>query len=115
MSGSRLVYSTGKGSVCPRCGWPVDNCQCSKKGGTQAVPARVVAKLRIEKAGRSGKTVTVLYDLPRNSDFLKDLAQDLKKSCGVGGTVGEDTIELQGDQRDRVRTLLADKGFAIKG
>jgi translation initiation factor 1 len=75
----------------------------------------VVAKLRVEKAGRGGKTVTVLYDLPRNEPFLKELCQELKRACGAGGTVADGAIELQGDLRDRVRDLLWKKGFGVKG
>ncbi len=59
--------------------------------------------------------MTVVYDLPRNSAFLKDLAQELKRTCGTGGTATADTIELQGDARDRVRVLLQKKGFVVKG
>jgi translation initiation factor 1 len=76
---------------------------------------RVVAKLRVEKAGRGGKTVTVVYDLPRNAAFLKDLARELKQACGAGGTVQDDAIEIQGDVRERVRGLLLNKGFGVKG
>jgi translation initiation factor 1 len=79
------------------------------------VPARIVAKLRVEKAGRGGKTVTVVFDLPRNDVFLRDLCQELKRACGTGGTVVDDTIELQGELRDRVRAFLAKKGIAVKG
>jgi translation initiation factor 1 len=75
----------------------------------------VTAKLRLEKKGRGGKTVTVVYALPRNAGFLKDLAQELKRVCGTGGAVGEDGVELQGDLRDRVREHLVKKGFAVKG
>ena len=64
---------------------------------------KIVAKLRMEKKGRGGKTVTVIADLPRNASFLKELCQELKRACGTGGAVSEDTIELQGDLRDRVR------------
>ena len=110
----RLVYSTGVGRVCPGCGWPLDNCQCSKQA-EQAVPGRVVAKLRIEKAGRGGKTVTVVDGLPRNAAFLKMLCQELKSACGTGGTVGDGAVELQGDLRDRVRALLLKKRFVVKG
>ena len=62
MSNSRLVYSTDGGRTCPKCGWPLANCQCSKtlSAGKDAVPDRVVAKLRMEKKGRGGKTVTVI-------------------------------------------------------
>jgi translation initiation factor 1 len=115
MSNSRLVYSTDRGRTCPKCGWPADNCQCSKKSGDQPVPPRVVAKLRLEKAGRGGKSVTVVYDLPRNAAFLKELCGELKRACGTGGAVRDDTVEIQGDLRERVREVLAKKGFAIKG
>ena len=79
------------------------------------MPERPIAKLRIEKTGRGGKTVTVVFGLPRNAAFLKDLAQDLKRACGTGGTALEDAIELQGDLRDRVREHLLKKGFQVKG
>ena len=114
---SRTVYSTGVGSVCPGCGWPTRDCKCSKNlKRDEPVPAgRIVAKLRMEKAGRGGKTVTVVYDLPQNADFLKELSQELKRACGAGGAVAGNTIELQGDHRDRLRDLLTRKGFIVKG
>jgi len=113
---ARLVYSTGAGKICARCGWPERDCKCSTRAaGDEQLPDRIVAKLRMEKAGRGGKTVTVIYDLPRNAAFLKELCSELKKSCGTGGAVAEDTIELQGDLRDRVREVLTKKGFRIKG
>ena len=113
---AKVVYSTGIGKVCPGCGWPVHDCKCSSKGAAdQAVPGRVTAKLRVEKTGRGGKVVTVVYDLPRNAAFLKALMQELKRSCGTGGTATEDAIELQGDLRDRVRELLLKKGYLVKG
>ena len=111
---ARTVYSTGVGSMCPRCGWPERNCQCSKKAD-DPLPARIVAKLRMEKKGRGGKTVTVIDGLPRNDAFLKELSQELKRACGTGGTVVDGGIELHGDLRERVRGVLAQKGFTVKG
>ena len=111
----RLVYSTGRGRVCPGCGWPVDDCKCSRTAATAAIPARIVAKLRIEKKGRAGKNVTVVYDLPRNAEFLKNLCQELKRACGTGGAASDGAIELQGDLRDRIRDVLSKKGFVVKG
>ena len=111
-----IVYSSDKGRLCPKCGWPAGNCQCSTHASPQQpVPVRIVAKLRMEKKGRGGKTVTVVYDLPENDAFLKGLCQELKRGCGTGGTVGEGVVEIQGDQRDRIRELLAKKGYAVKG
>lgn len=113
---SRPVYSTASGRVCPTCGWPEANCRCSSRvAKDEPVPARLVAKVRLEKKGRGGKTVTVVYDLPRNQALLTDLAGALKRTCGVGGAVVDDTVELQGDQLVRVRPLLAARGWTVKG
>lgn len=111
---ARIVYSTGAGKICPRCGWPARDCKCSTSKD-EAVPARIVAKLRMEKAGRGGKSVTVVDGLPRNAAFLKDLCQELKRACGAGGAVVDGHVEIQGDLRERVRALLVAKGFAVKG
>lgn len=100
--------------MCPTCGRAVADCQC--QGSADAtVPARIVAKLRIEKQGRGGKTVTVVDGLPNNATFLRELSQDLKKACGVGGSVGDGCIELQGDQRERLRARLSARGYTVKG
>jgi translation initiation factor 1 len=113
---ARPVYSTATGSICPKCGWPVCDCKCSSQfTKEQPVPPRIVAKLRVEKAGRGGKTVTVLYDLPNNHGFLKELATELKRTCGAGGAVVENGVEIQGDMRDRIRAALAKKGWTVKG
>lgn len=111
---SRLVYSSAAGRVCPKCGLPERGCRCGE-GSKEPIPDRLVAKLRMEKAGRGGKTVTVVYGLPQNDAFLKDLAQELKRACGTGGTATDDGVELQGDIRVRVRDLLVKKGFQVKG
>jgi translation initiation factor 1 len=115
MSNSRLVYSTSGGRTCEKCGWPLTNCQCSKTLAKEAVPDRVVAKLRMEKKGRGGKTVTVIFGLANNAEFLKSLCGELKKACGCGGSTTEDGVELQGELRDRVRGHLEKKGFVVKG
>jgi translation initiation factor 1 len=112
----RSVYSTATAGRCAVCGWPQRNCQCSRTlARDEAVPAKVVAKLRLEKSGRGGKTVTVVYDLPQNQPFLKDLCGELKRACGTGGTVAGATVEIQGDHRERIRVLLAKKGWVVKG
>ena len=85
---ARLVYSTDTAGKCPVCGWPQRDCVCSReRAANETVPGRVVAKLRMEKKGRGGKTVTVVYGLPRNAEFLKELCQELKRACGTVGTM----------------------------
>src|SRR5688572_4773790 len=111
---ARIVYSSAAGKICRACGQPERGCRCGE-AASESVPARPVAKLRMEKKGRGGKTVTVVFGLPNNAAFLKDLSAELKKACGTGGTATDDGVEWQGDLRDRVRDLLAAKGFRVKG
>ena len=111
---ARIVYSSAAGRICRGCGQPERGCKCGQ-GASEAIPTRPVAKLRMEKAGRGGKTVTVVFGLPNNAAFLKELSQELKRACGTGGTATEDGVELQGDLRERVRAYLLGKGFRVKG
>jgi translation initiation factor 1 len=116
MRSGRLVYSTDLGRVCPGCGWPARDCKCSQEGAAdESIPRRIIARLRVEKKGRGGKTVTVVDGLPRSAVFLKDLCQELKRACGTGGTVIDGAVEIQGDLRERVRASLLKKGFVVKG
>jgi len=113
---ARLVYSTQTSGKCAVCGWPQRDCHCStRRAASEPIPSRLVAKLRMEKKGRGGKTVTVVSGLPQNNAFLKDLSQTLKRAGGTGGTVVEGGIELQGDVRDRVRAELAKQHYVVKG
>jgi len=108
------VFSTEVGRVCPKCGWPQKDCRCSV-AVDERIPEKITARLRIEKAGRRGKTVTVVESLPRNREFLKTLTGELKRACGSGGKAGDSHIEIQGDHRDRLRALLREKGWVVKG
>lgn len=113
-SKGRPVYSTESGRTCPKCGWPADECRCASSL-EQPLPDRIVASLTVERSGRKGKTVTVIHGLPRNDEFLKETAGELKQSCGAGGTYRDDRIEIQGDHRDTLRELLEKKGWRVKG
>jgi len=113
---ARIVYSTDAGRICPGCGWPASNCRCSRSAAAaEAIPARIVAKLRVEKKGRGGRTVSVVDGLPNNATFLRELCLELKRACGTGGVVLDGAIELQGDLRDRLREFLVKRGFVVKG
>jgi translation initiation factor 1 len=114
---ARVVYESQRGRVCPRCGWPATDCRCASQqpADDEPVPSRIVFKLRLEKTGRGGKTITVIDGFPHNASFAAALAQELKRSCGTGGGLREGALELQGDLRDRVRDLLTRKGHVVKG
>jgi translation initiation factor 1 len=113
---SRVVYQSGQGRICPGCGWPADDCRCSKNlaSAVEAVPEKPTAKLRVENRA-SGRHVTIVDGLPRNPEWLEALCKELKKACGAGGAAAEDSLEIQGDHRERLRELLARKGMTVKG
>ncbi len=67
-----------------------------------------------ETQGRKGKGVTVISGLPLSPDALDQLATQLKKRCGSGGTVREGLIEIQGDHRDVLVAELNRLGWAAK-
>lgn len=67
-----------------------------------------------DRKGRRGKTVTVVTGLPGGPTMLAELATTLKRLCGSGGTVSGDTVEIQGDHRDRVAAKLTELGHRVK-
>ena len=76
---------------------------------------RETIRLRIERQGRGGKTVTVADGFTCHLSDLESLAKRLKQSCGTGGTVRWGVVELQGDRRDRIRPMLQQEGYQVKG
>jgi translation initiation factor 1 len=70
-------------------------------------------KVRRETSGRRGKAVTTVADVPLDDDGLRALAGRLKKRCGVGGSVKDGVIELQGDHRDTVVEVLRADGYDV--
>ena len=62
-------------------------------------------------AGRRGKAVTTVSGVPVDDAGLKELAGKLKKRCGVGGSVKNGVIEIQGDHRDVVVQVLEAEGY----
>jgi predicted translation initiation factor SUI1 len=80
-----------------------------------APPKKVhTVKVSRETAGRRGKGVTVVSELPLTEDQLKLLATKLKTACGTGGTAKDGRVEIQGDHRDRLVTELEKLGYKVK-
>ncbi|MBA4063005.1 MAG: hypothetical protein C0501_04725 [Isosphaera sp.] len=71
-------------------------------------------KVSRETAGRRGKGVTVVSDLPLTTDQIQELATRLKTACGTGGTAKDGRIEIQGDHRDRLAAELEKLGYKVK-
>ncbi len=101
---NKIVYSTDTGNLrekrksSPRPGM--------KKDG--------IVRVQKESKGRGGKTVSVIYGLPLAGNQISDLATRLKRGCGTGGTVKDNTIIIQGDKIDFIIQFLQDEGFTVK-
>jgi len=109
---SRAVYSTESGRLCRQCQRPVAGCVCGKDRPAYSGDGSV--RIRRETKGRNGKAVSVITGLPLAEAELKALAKALKKRCGVGGSLRDGTIEIQGEQRELLRDELEKRGFSVK-
>jgi translation initiation factor 1 len=100
---SRVVFSTDDGDL--------------RKARDPALRARLEGdgrvRVRRETKGRRGKGATTVSGVPVGDEELRALAGRLKKRCGVGGSVKEGVIELQGDHRDVVLALLRAEGYDV--
>lgn len=125
MSGSRrLAWSTErgdnpKGAGCRRCG--ADPCRCEPVRSLPAAAQKV--RVRRERGGRGGKTVTVAGPFFLTREDAAALLASWKKMCGGGGTLravraenGEAAfeIEVQGDHAERVAADLVSQGYPAK-
>lgn len=109
-----VVYSTGQGRTCPACGRALAQCGCGREAPPAARMGDGVVRVGRQTQGRQGKGVTVITGVPLAGDELAALAATLKKRCGSGGTVRDGTIEIQGDHRDLLVTVLAARGWTVK-
>lgn len=102
MKHSRLVYSTETGRV------KADQTAPSRPSGDGIV--------RICRAtgGRRGKGVSVITGLELAGPELKTLVKSLKQHCGAGGAVKDGAIEIQGDNREKLKAFLEQRGFTVK-
>ena len=98
-----VVYSTN----------PDFNYDYDQEQEQEALPSSQ-QKLRVllDRKQRKGKEVTLITGFVGPEDDLKDLGKFLKSRCGVGGSVKDGEIIVQGDQRDQVVDLLKQKGYS---
>jgi len=116
MNNSRLVYSTETGKICPSCQKPVSECICKKKKLRSQTNIEYDGIIRIQREvkGRKGKTVTTVSAFQLADDELQNLATQLKRQCGTGGSVKDGVIIIQGDHRKTLITELKNRGFKAK-
>lgn len=99
---SRLVYSTETGRI----------------DEPKAAPVRPkgdgIVRIQRQTSGRKGKGVSLITGIDESDEALAKLAAELKKKCGCGGSVKDGVIEIQGDKRDLIKSLLEAKGYNVK-
>ena len=99
--------------TCEACALPMSDCRCPRDTkGALCRPKDQEARVRREK--RNGKWVTVVAGLDASGTDLPALAKQLRSRCAAGGTVRDDGIEIQGDHRDMIVTLLKSMGYPAK-
>lgn len=72
-----------------------------------------VVRIMLKRLG-GGKMASVVTGIPLEEDEMKDLARSLKQKCGVGGSVKDFCIEIQGDKRNILKTELEKRGYSVK-
>lgn len=103
-SGDRTVYSEFGSS----------NSSAFQRAVPDLPPNQQNLKIEASRKGRKGKTVTVVSGFQVKPETLTALAKKLKAQCGSGGTVKDDTIEIQGDHAQVLLQLLTQTGYKAK-
>ena len=101
-SNSRLVYSTDSGRI------------DEPKAKVERPKGDGIVRIQRQTSGRKGKGVCLISGIDVDDAELTKLAAELKKKCGCGGAVKDGIIEIQGDKRDLIKSLLEAKGMKVK-
>ncbi len=94
----------------------VDELLSSVLGGesgaeTEIAKEQALVRVRVERRKRHLVTVIEFDSSDVKSIDIDGIAKELKRRLAAGGTVRENSIEVQGDQRQRVKKLLVELGF----
>lgn len=86
----------------------------STNPGFHKTPPNKEQDLRVWKEFHGGKAVTIIRNFVGTAADMEQLGKELKIKCGVGGSVKNGEILIQGDQREKVMKLLLEKGYKAK-
>ncbi len=92
----------------------INNTNNSEHTTPELSPAQQNLKISISKAGRKGKIVTIITGFQCSGDTLVNLLKELKTKLGAGGTIKDNTIELQGDRRQQIGEILLKLTYKVK-
>lgn len=82
--------------------------------GASIAPQAQDLKIFLDKKNRGGKTVTIISGFVGKEEAIEKLGRDLKSKCGVGGSIKDGEIIIQGDHRERILTLLMKEGYKAR-
>lgn len=99
--------------ICNRCGLDIKECPCPPAETPDIAPGDQQLKIALEKR-KKGKQVTVVRGFECRKIQIQELLQLLKNSCGAGGTCDANTIEIQGNHAEKVRSELKKVGYRLK-
>lgn len=77
-------------------------------------PNQQKLEAHLDKKNRAGKVATIIKGFEGSDEDIKSLAKQLKNFCGVGGSVKDGEIIIQGNFRDKIMTLLIKEGYKVK-
>lgn len=110
---STRVYSTDKGRLCPVCAQALAECRCASDAAARPVGDGRV-RVKLDTKGRNGKAVTLVEGLAMTVAEVEALGKMLKARCGSGGAVKNGVIEIQGDHRTLILSVLQSRGIQAK-
>ena len=101
---NRLVYQE----------FGTDNSPALEKAVPDLPPQQQNLRVQATRSGRKGKTVTIVTGFQHQPETLAKLLKKLKTQCGSGGTVKNDTLEIQGEHKQKLVTVLSNLGYKVK-
>ncbi|MEQ8463767.1 translation initiation factor [Coleofasciculus sp. E1-EBD-02] len=90
------------------------NSAATERAVQELPPNQQNLRVQASRKGRKGKTVTVITGFQCKPDTLTQLLKQLKTKCGSGGTVKDDTLEIQGDHAQKLLEILTQLGYKAK-
>lgn len=110
--GAKLGDGWSVDKVCPKCGENESECNCGEKQGEILLPEKHLLVFKFEK--RNGRPVTLVGPFSLEDKTLKALLKTLKKKLGAGGSLEEDWIAIQGDVKEKLKTVLEKESYRFK-
>jgi translation initiation factor 1 len=90
------------------------NSDALERGVPNLPPQQQNIRIQVTRAGKKGKTFSVISGFQHNQESLAQLLKKLKTQCGTGGTIKDNTVEIQGDHKQKLLEILSQLGYKAK-